>query len=141
MGDDLEESQISLTKMFDEQCPYYLAIGMTYNEFWQENPFRVIAYREAHKIKTEIKKYEMWEQGGYFYESLVNTSILFRDLVKSGKAQPYPEKPYGVSETQKTEHEIQEQQENERLKAKIHFDMLFKNISKRFENEAGENNE
>ena len=142
MGDDLEESQISLTKIFDEQCPYYLAIGMTYDEFWLENPFKVILYRKAYEIKSEIRKYEIWEQGAYFYESLAKTSVLFRDLAKKGsKPEPYPERPYGIKTCEKTEAELEEEQENERLKAKIHFDMLFKNISKRFESKAGENNE
>ena len=142
MGDEIDSIQISLTKIFDEQCPYYLAIGMTYDEFWLENPFRVVAYRKAQEIKNDVKRYEIWEQGAYFYESLVNASVLFRDLAKKGsKPEPYPDKPYGIKQREKTDIELEEEQENERLKAKIHFDMLFKNISKRFENKVGENNE
>ena len=114
---------------------------MSYDEFWLENPCRVIAYRKAYKIKQEIRNNEMWTQGAYFYESLVNTSVLFRDLVKgSVKPKPYPSKPYGVEENKKTEEELEEEAANERLRAKIHFDMLFKQMGKRF-NKAGEKNE
>ena len=114
---------------------------MSYNEFWLENPYRVIAYRKADKIRTEIEERRMWTQGAYFYESLVNTSILFRDMVKgSQKPKPYPTKPYGVVEKPKSEEELEEEAANERLKAKIHFDMLFKQIGKRF-NKAGEKDE
>lgn len=114
---------------------------MSYDEFWLENPYRVVTYRKAQKIKEEMKNHEIWLQGGYFYESLVNASVLFRDLVKgSVKPKPYPSKPYGFEEKVKTEEELQEEAVNERLRAKIHFDMLFKQIGKRF-NKAGEKNE
>lgn len=112
---------------------------MTYDEFWKDNPFKVKFYKKADKLKSEMKKYDFWEQGAYFYESLVNTAILFRDLAKKGsKPEPYPEKPYGIEERQKTLDEIEEEAKNERLKAQIHFSMLFKQLSKRFENKAGE---
>lgn len=114
---------------------------MSYDEFWLENPCRVIAYRKAYKIKQEIRNNEIWAQGAYFYESLVNTSVLFRDLVKgSAKPKPYPSKPYGVEEHKKSEEELEEEAANERLRAKIHFDMLFKQMGKRF-NKAGEKDE
>lgn len=114
---------------------------MSYDEFWLGNPCRVIAYRKAHKMKQEMEDHRMWIQGAYFYESLVNTSVLFRDLVKgSVKPKPYPSQPYGIEEKQKTEDELAEEAANERLKAKIHFDMLFKQIGKRF-NKAGEKDE
>lgn len=141
MGDSLKQQNISLTEIFDEHCPYYLSIGMSYDEFWFENPLRVIAYRKALQIKSEVKKYEFWEQGAYFYESLVNTSVLFRDFVKQGKATPYPERPYGIEEAKKSEDELQQEAENERLRAKIHFELLFKELTKHFEkNKAGEKN-
>ena len=114
---------------------------MTYDEFWLDNPFKVITYRKAHKIKQEMEDYNMWQQGAYFYESLVNTSVLFRDLVKgSVKPKPYPSNPFSVKVKEKTEDELAEEAANERLKAKIHFDMLFKQVGKRF-NKAGEKNE
>lgn len=112
---------------------------MTYDEFWYKNPFRVKAYRKAFEIKQERKQYEIWELGGYFYEDLVNTSVLFRDLIKGQvKPKPYPEKPYGIKEKEKSIEEKEQEAENERLRAKIHFQMLFKAIAKRFENKAGE---
>lgn len=114
---------------------------MSYDEFWLENPYRVVAYRKAHKIKQEMRNHEMWTQGAYFYESLANTSVLFRDLIKgTPKPKPYPSKPYGIEEREKTEEEKEEAAANERLRAKIHFDMLFKQMGKRF-NKAGEKNE
>lgn len=114
---------------------------MNYNEFWLDNPLKVITYRKAHKIRQEIQDYNMWQQGAYFYESLANTSILFRDLVKgTPKPKPYPSNPYGLEIKEKSEDELAEEAANERLKAKIHFDMLFKQVGKRF-NKAGEKNE
>lgn len=115
---------------------------MTYNEFWLDNPFKVKYYKEAHKIKTEIKKYELWEQGAYFYESLCNTSVLFRDWAKKGsKPTPYPKEPYGIEESkkEKSEEELIQEAENERLRAEIHFKMLFNQIAERFKDKEGKN--
>ena len=114
---------------------------MTYDEFWLDNPFKVVTYRKAYKIKQNMEDHRMWLQGAYFYESLVNASVLFRDLVKGTvRPKPYPSKPYGLEEKVKSEDELAEEAANERLKAKIHFDMLFKQVGKRF-NKAGEKNE
>lgn len=116
-----------------------MAIGMSYKEFWFENPYIAETYLKAHKIREEMKKYDFWTLGAYFYESLANTSVMFRDFAKNGsKPKPYPGKPYGVEERKKTAEELEEEAENERLRARIHFDILFKNMSKRF-NKAGEN--
>lgn len=109
-------------------------MGMTYNEFWLDNPFKVKYYKKAYKIRQENKKYELWQQGAYFYESLVNTSSLFRDLIKQSKPQPYPSKPYGIEEKEKTQAELEEEASNERLRAKIHFELLFKKIAENFKN-------
>lgn len=116
-----------------------MAIGMSYNEFWLDNPWRTISYRKAHKIKEEMKKTDFWTLGAYFYESLANTSIMFRDFAKNGsKPKPYPDRPYGIKEEQKSEEELAEEAANERLRARMHFDILFKNMTKHF-NKAGEN--
>lgn len=137
MGDSLdngENSNISLTEIFNENFPYYLAIGMNYDEFWHGKFDLVISYRKAYQLKQEIKDYDFWKQGLYFYEALIDVSPILQAFAKKGtKPRPYPDKPYGLKFTeQETEEDKQKKIENEQLKAKVHFMNLTKALQKQF---------
>ena len=43
---------------------------MTYDQFWNQDVELVKAYREADKIKRDLKNQDMWMQGAYYYEAL-----------------------------------------------------------------------
>ena len=135
MGDGLEtdeENHISLTELFNRYFPYYLAKGMSSEEFWHGKFELVKAYDEAYKLKQEIKDYEFWKQGMYFYEALIDVSPILHAFAKTGtKPRPYPDKPYGL-EKEQNEEEQQKQIENERLKARLHFMNLAKILKRQF---------
>ena len=137
MGDSLgtgENEIISLTEIFNKQFPYYLAIGMSYEEFWHGRFELTKAYREAYKLKQEIKDYDFWKQGLYFYEALIDVSPILQAFAKKGtKPRPYPEKPYGLKyDEEQSEEDKQKKIENEQLKAKVHFLNLTKALQKQF---------
>lgn len=142
MGDSLENGDnqsISLTEIFNENFPYYLAIGMTYDEFWHGRFDLVISYRKAYELKQEIKDYDFWKQGLYFYEALIDVSPILQAFAKKGtKPRPYPDKPYGLKfEEQEVEEDKQRKIENERLKAKVHFMNLTRALQKEFGGKNG----
>lgn len=135
-----------LTKIFEEMCPFFMSIGMTYKEFWEDDLTIPKSYLKAYKIKTkreqEIKEWCMWKQGVYVYEALCDVSPILHAFSKKGtKPLPYPTKPYGIDmEEEKTEEEKQKQIENERLIARIHFDNWARAVKNKFENkEVGGN--
>ena len=127
---------ISLTKTFEELCPIYMSYGMSYDEFWYEEPYRAKFYLDSHKLKVKQKDEEMWIQGMYIYESLCKVSPVLHAFSKKGtKPLPYAEKPYLTSapalETQKDK---EKEVENARLIARIHFENWARATKKQFEN-------
>ena len=128
---------ISLTTLFEKWCPIYMSYGMSYDEFWKESPYRAKFYREAHELKLKQKDELMWVQGMYIYEALCEVSPVLHAFSKKGtKPLPYSEKPY-LSKIDKkvTKQEKQQQIENERLIAQIHFQNWARNTKKMFEKE------
>lgn len=122
MGGELlnsSSSKVSYTEQFYEHFPFYLAIGMTYDQYWNDDCQLVKYYRKAHKLKNEQKNQELWLQGMYIYEALCNVSPVLHAFAKRGtRPLPYPEKPYPLTkEGNKQEKEIQEKVNRQKAKA------------------------
>ena len=128
---------ISLTTLFEKMCPIYMSYGMSYDEYWYESPYRVKFYRETYELKQKQKDEQMWVQGMYIYEALCEVSPVLHAFSKSGtKPLPYARKPYLSDMTIDEEDEKrkkQQQIENERLIAQIHFQNCARNTKKMFE--------
>jgi len=78
-----------------------MAIGMSYDEFWNGEPELAAIYREAHVIRNEIKNQELWLQGLYNYRafaSVVESLALSFAGGKGSKASRYPEQPIPLTE-------------------------------------------
>ncbi len=124
----------SLTTLFEKQCPMYMSMGMTYDEFWYDTPYKAKFYREAYKLKVKHRDEEMWQQGVYIYEALCKVSPILHAFSKKGtKPLPYSDKPY-LSQMSETERKISKEQEaeNERLKAIVQFNAWAKAVAKKF---------
>ncbi len=90
------------TEKFYEQFPYYLAIGMTYEQYWDGDPILVKYYREAEEIRLEKKNQELWLQGMYIYEAICDASPILQAFAKKGsKPHPYSDRPYPLTEKQR----------------------------------------
>lgn len=84
--------------------PYYLAIGMPYDLFWDGKPSLVRVYREAHEIKNEIENQKLWVQGLYNYKAFRSVIESFSYGLGGGKgSQPseYPSEPIPFTENEK----------------------------------------
>ncbi len=145
MGDSLEElnkvEYVSLSERFEKLCPIFMNLGMTYKEFWEEDPTMAKDYLKAFEIKQkrEIrnKEWEIWKQGMYVYEALIDVSPILHAFSKAKKPLPYPEKPYGMDENdedkeEKNEITKEQEQENERLKATVFFNNWARATRKHF---------
>lgn len=96
----------SYSELFHEHFPYYIALGMSYEAYWDGDPQLVKAYRKADEIRRQRNNEELWLQGMYFYNALCCASPIFRDLAKKGtKPHPYPDEPYAISKKQKANSE------------------------------------
>ena len=104
MGDDSTKgnsSPFTYTDKFKDIFPYYLAIGMTYEQFWDGDPELAKYYRKADEIRRDRMNQEMWWQGMYIYEAICCVSPILQAFAKKGtKAKPYPEEPYPITRKQ-----------------------------------------
>ena len=110
----------SYTEVFDQLCPHYMSIGMTYDEFWNGDVSMVKAYRKAYELREKRRNQEFWMQGMYFYEALCDASPLFRFTMKKGtiRPEPYVKEPFPITEAEVREREEREaRKKEERLKA------------------------
>ena len=127
-----------LTKIFERECPYYMSYGMSYEEFWYDDCFKVYFYREMYKIKLKNEDRNMWKQGMYIYEALCDVSPVLHAFSKKGtKPLPYRDKPmYEEIENQKllSEHEKEEQKKKDQMIARIFFTNWARATKKQFEN-------
>ena len=90
------------TEQFYEVFPYYLSIGMTYEQFWDGDPMLCKYYREAEEMRNEKKNQELWLQGMYIYEALCDISPVLHVFAKKGtKPQPYSDTPYAITKKQR----------------------------------------
>lgn len=84
-------------ELFAKLFPYYLAMGMTYDEFYDQDHELVIAYRKAEKMKQERQQeqsnYDKWLQGLYVYQAVSRVAPLLIPFNKHPKAEPYLDKP------------------------------------------------
>ena len=120
VGSEPDTTDKTYTESFEEVCPYYISIGMTYDEFWYGEPERVKFYRDAHILRNKSRNQELWLQGKYFIHSICVA------LDSDHKAK-YPE-PFDIYP--KTEAEKKADIEKERRKI-INF---FTDLKQRWDN-------
>jgi hypothetical protein len=99
-----------------------MSIGMTYDEFWNQDVSLVEVYRKAQELRDKRRNQELWMQGLYIYEALCDASPLFRFTMKKGtiKPEPYIKEPYPITAEEVREREEREaRKKEERLKAEF----------------------
>ena len=70
-------------------------MGMTYEQFWEQDSDLVIYYRKADEIRFERENRAAWLQGMYVYEAIADIAPILHAFAKRGtKARKYSEKPY-----------------------------------------------
>ena len=94
-----------------------MSIGMSYDEFWNQDVALVRAYRKADELKRRRQNEALWMQGLYFRDALLST---VGNMFAGKGATPieYPKEPYPVTEEQKAEKEREKHRRmEERMKA------------------------
>lgn len=111
----------SYTEQFYLHLPFYLSIGMTYEQYWDGDCCLVKYYREAFKLKRDRENKKLWLQGMYIYEAFCDVSPLLHAFAKKGtKPIPYPTEPYAITKEEIEQRKIEkEKAEFEKIKAKM----------------------
>ena len=95
--------------------PTYLALGMTYEQFWDGDSDLVKAYRSADSIRRRRRNEELWLEGVYMVEAL-NATV--GNMFAKGAKHQYPTEPFPITAEEQQERQEREQRAKmERIKA------------------------
>lgn len=93
-------------ELFYREFPYYLAIGMTTEQYWDGDASLPKYYRQAAQIKQDLQNQNLWLQGLYIYEALLDVCPVYHTFAKRGtKAIPYRSEPIPLRESQQEKRE------------------------------------
>lgn len=85
------------TRFLEEEFPYYLALGMSPREYWEEDPALALAYVRAEQLRKQRTSDELWLLGAYVFEAVsVVAYNALRDKKKGQKAKGYLDEPWRV---------------------------------------------
>lgn len=95
--------------------PQYMAMGMTYDEFWHGPSFLAQAYRQAYEERRHQEEWARWRHGAYIYNAILLAAPVLKPFVK-GKVEPgkYPSEPWPLTKKEAEEREQRIELENTR---------------------------
>lgn len=111
-----EAAPYLLSPALKEHLPYYMAIGMTPDEYWDGEAELPKYYRKADELRRKRENERLWLQGAYVYEAIADMVPVLHAFAKKGaKPTPYPKEPYAL-----TEKEVKERRErNDQIEADV----------------------
>ena len=126
-------SSFTYTDKFYELFPYYLAIGMTPEQYWDGDCTLPKYYRKAEELRNEKRNQELWLQGMYVYEAICDVAPILHAFAKKGtKPTPYASKPYPLTHKD-VEREEEAKQRKLAEKGKRFMEAMAASINKKFE--------
>ena len=105
-GDDLKPRKKN-SEVFEELCPFYMSIGMSYDLYWDGDNAAPRHFLKAFKMRQENKNHDAWLHGLYVYDALVSAMSHMSDNKNNHKN--YAEKPYDFK-PRKEEENVEEAQ-------------------------------
>ena len=130
--------RFAYTEQFYEAFPYYLAMGMTYELFWEQDCELVKYYRKADKLRQERENRKAWLQGGYFYEAMVDVAPVLHAFAKKGaKPEPYRNTPFQMVENRKEKRDAEQKSD---ARAKAYMETFALSFNRNFQKKGGEMN-
>ena len=90
--------------------------GMTYDEFWRDDPWLALYYREAWIEKRKAENRRDWLMGAYVYNAMsITLANAFKK--KGSKPEKYLEEPFPIFPMTEEEEEEKKRQEKEKIEA------------------------
>lgn len=124
------------TQKFEELCPLYLSLGMTYEQYWDGDASMTVMFRKAHELKQEEENQRLWLQGAYFYEALCDVAPALR-MLKPQKPTPYRSEPIPLRSKNEPPKQKDDREKKSDAKAKAYMEMFAINFNKQFEKKGG----
>ena len=97
-----------------------MAMGMTYDEYWNGEPEIARFVRKAYLFKLEEQNRQHWMMGRYVYDAIFANAPVLRAFSSATSPKPYVDEPYPVTLREYTEREDQKEREEQmRIQADI----------------------
>ena len=110
-------------------------MGMTYDQYWNGDPYLTTVYRKAYKLKRETENEQAWLQGLYIYEALCCVAPVMRAFAKKGtRVSPYPDAPHPLTAEEKEDAKA-DQDKRIMEKGKAFMAAYMEQFNKRFHDE------
>ena len=116
-----------------------MALGMSYDEYWNCSPKRYKAYRKAHELKNEQRNQEMWLQGFYVYKA-IETALHNQPAFATKPPKPVSYLQEPISLKPLSEEEKRQKEEKEQEKKMADFQKYLTDLQKNWENKHGRRN-
>lgn len=114
----------SFSEAFEKACPEYLAMGMTYAEFWDGDVEIAKFIRGAYQKRVDEQNYMLWLQGLYIYDALTAVMPPLSIKSKIKEIRPYRDKPFPI--TKATEMHAQEEKQKSQFEKNLMFMQRFR---------------
>ena len=107
MGESRSVTAETITPLeyLDELFTFAFAIGMTFDQYWHDDPALINLFVKAEKVKQRKRNTEMWLQGAYIYNAIGALVPVINPFSKEHRAKPYLKQPIPISEEEKAEQE------------------------------------
>ena len=92
-----ESSPLRYGKRFEDLCGFYMSIGMSYSDYWDGDCQMTKYYREKYLLDRDRKNFELWLQGMYIYEALLDVYPVLNPLSKNKEPIPYRSEPIALT--------------------------------------------
>ena len=91
-------------------------MGMSYEQYWDESPYLVVAYRKAYRLRRETENEQAWLQGLYVFDAFA--VVMANVFAKRGsKRQEYLERPIDIYPLTEREKKRRQAEENAKMQA------------------------
>lgn len=129
-GDVNRPSESStMGEAFEEQCPYYIAMGMSYELYWDGPSDAAKAYRKADRLRQERMNVDAWLHGAYFYSAIADLVPAINPFSKN-RPKNYMDKPFELNAPKPV---TQEDEEKRILKSRAIMEAFAAKFNQDFE--------
>ena len=89
---------------------------MSYEQYWEQSPYLVVAYRKAYRLRRETENEQAWLQGLYVFDAFA--VVMANVFAKRGsKRQEYLERPIDIYPLTEREKKRRQAEENAKMQA------------------------
>lgn len=89
VGGESSSEGLTLGQFIRQQCPYYLSMGVSWDDYWYGDYRKLPYFRKAYELKREEINQQLWLQGVYILRAI--GSII-------PDCEPYPTEPLPLTD-------------------------------------------